>query len=176
MSDELRKTARDVARARFPVAELRRSRDARDADGFSRAAWRELARLGLAGITIPEAQGGAGLGFAELGIVAEELGRQLAATPLLSTVVLAGSAAHDADLLRGIAAGQRILAFAHDEGTRHARRPAATFVDGDRLTGEKVMVLDGHVADAFVVSALDRDAPGLYLVRQAVATRTFLVD
>jgi len=65
-------------------AHLRSLRDAKDADGFSRAVWKEMAGLGLAGMIVPEALGGAGLGFAELGLVLEECGRTLAPTPLVS--------------------------------------------------------------------------------------------
>src|SRR6185437_1520610 len=194
--ESIRDTARRFARERAPVAHLRRLRDTRDATGFSRELWRDMAAMGFAGLTLPPEQGGAGLGFAELGLCAEELGRTLCPTPLLSTVVLGagavalGGAALADEVLPAVAAGERILAFAHDEGTRHARYGARTAAErapgGFRISGEKAFVLDGHAADGFVVVARtsgspgDRDGLTLFLVPASApgvtATRTFLVD
>ncbi|MCA1847300.1 MAG: acyl-CoA dehydrogenase family protein, partial [Actinobacteria bacterium] len=86
----LRDTARAFATERTPVAELRRLRDAGDPLGFSRPLWEEMAALGWAGLPFPAAVGGSEAGYFAVGIVMEELGRTLAATPLLSTV-LAGT-------------------------------------------------------------------------------------
>lgn len=170
----LRQTAREAARRWFPVSELRRLRDERDATGFSRQGWRELARLGVAGLTLEP--GAPGLGA--LGVVAEELGRTLAATPLLSTVVLGAGALDESwrrELVPGVVAGERVLALAHDEGTRHSRE-VETRVEGGRVSGEKTLVVDGHVADHFVVSARD----GMYLVPAGApgmtVTRLALLD
>ena len=80
--EAIRKSARELMRERAPVTELRRLRDSRDPDGFSRAVWQEMAKLGFAGIALPEAYGGGGLGFAELGLLLEEAGRTLAATQI----------------------------------------------------------------------------------------------
>ena len=193
----IRDTARELVQARSPVKEMRRLRDARDPDGFSRALWKEAVELGWAGIPFPEAVGGAGLGYAELGIVLEELGRTLAPTPLLSSVVLAGSAiqlagsaAQRERLLRGVCDGSRLLALAHQETPRFApyatRTRAERTASGWRLSGRKLFVLDGHVADALVVVARvagesgDRDGLGLFLVpaaqRGVAITRTWLID
>ncbi len=195
--ESIRDTARRFARERAPVAHLRHLRDTGDATGFSRDLWREMAGLGFAGITLPSDHGGAGLGFAEIGLLLEELGRTLCPTPLLSTVLLGagaialgGTPAHKEEALPAVAAGDRILAFAHDEGTRHARyhvrTTAARASGGFRITGDKVLVLDGHAADAFVVvartsgNAADRDGLTLFLVPATApgvaTTRTFLVD
>src|SRR5690606_33580297 len=85
-------------------------------DAFDRELWKELAQLGLVGLTVPEDLGGAGAGFLELSIVFEELGRRVAPVPLLSTVALgvtalreAGSADQQAELLPAVAAGERTL-------------------------------------------------------------------
>jgi alkylation response protein AidB-like acyl-CoA dehydrogenase len=164
--EAIRKTARGVVRERAPVGRVRELRDSRDATGFARELWSELCGLGLAGLPIAAEHGGAGLGLRELGLVLEECGRQLAATPLLSTIVLgagliqaAGSAEQQASWLPGISSGERLVALAHDEGGRHARSPARAGIrvegPGEAwlvVTGEKTMVLDGHVADGFVVS------------------------
>jgi acyl-CoA dehydrogenase len=195
--ESIRKMAREFVQRRMPTTHLRALRDGADALGYSPACWSELAGLGVAGMTFPEAVGGVGLGFAELGIVLEECGRTLAPTPIVSTVVLAGGAislggtdAQRARWLPGVCAGERVLALAHDEGTRHARHRVATRAEpvagGFRITGEKSFVLDGHGADALVVVArvagasADRAGIGLFIVPAGspglTVARTPLVD
>ncbi len=193
----LRDTAREFVQSKSPVKEMRRLRDARDADGFSRALWKEAAELGWAGIPFAEEYGGAGMGYAELGVVLEELGRTLAPTPILSTVVLAGSAVQLAGsaaqreaILRGICDGSRILALAHQETPRFSAYRCATRAEktasGWRITGKKLFVLDGAAADTLVVVARvsggesDRDGLGLFLVsatqKGVAVARTTLID
>ncbi len=169
--DAIRAAARAFVRERLPVAHLRSLRDARDPLRYAPGLWREMAALGLAGMIVPEAYGGGGLGFAELGVVFEELGRNLAPTPLLSTGVLGAGAillgATDSlrkSLLPSICSGGVVVALAHDEGIRHA--PYAVTARAERngpgfvLRGEKSFVIDGHGADAFVVVARTSGAPG----------------
>jgi alkylation response protein AidB-like acyl-CoA dehydrogenase len=179
--ESIRRVARAFVTEKMPVASFRDLRDRRDPVGFSRDAWRAMAELGLVGVAIPDVWGGGGLGLAEIGLVLEECGRCLAPTPFLSTVVLGAGAlllggtpdqkeAH----LRAVCAGDRVLTLAHEEGTRHARYRVATRAErspgGWRLTGDKSMVLDGHVADAIVVVARvsgaeeAREGLGLFLV------------
>ena len=71
-----------------PLAHLRKLRDSRDADGVSRDLWRAFGEMGLAGVIIPEAHGGAGLGAVEAGVVAESLGRTLTPSPFMGSAVL----------------------------------------------------------------------------------------
>jgi alkylation response protein AidB-like acyl-CoA dehydrogenase len=166
----IRDSARSFAQGRAPVSHLRALRDARAPLGYSRELWREMAALGFAGLTVPERWGGAGLGYAELGIVAEELGRTLAPVPLLSNALAAGAVlAGGADALKdatlpGVCAGDRVLAFAHEEGPRHAPYAVTTRArrDGSSLVldGEKSFVPDGHLADGFVVVARTSGEPG----------------
>jgi alkylation response protein AidB-like acyl-CoA dehydrogenase len=161
----LQRTAREFVTERSSLKRIRHLRDTRDADGFSRELWAEMARLGWLGIVIPEQYGGAGLGYADLMVIMEELGRGLLPEPVLSTAVLgagalllAGSEAQKTEHLPPVAGGGRLFALAHQEGrsrydparveTRAERRGG-----GWRLSGEKVHVLDGHVADWFIVSA-----------------------
>ncbi len=193
----LRQTVREFARDRSPVARFRKLRDERDADGFSRALWKEMAELGWVGIPFPEEYGGGGFGFAELGIVLEELGRVLAPEPFLGSVLLGGSAlllggsdAQKRELLPGLCAGERFLALAHQEGARFdpyaIETKAIPTGTGFRLTGEKLLVHDGQVADPLVVAARTAGAPGdregitLFLVSAgangATRTRSSLVD
>jgi alkylation response protein AidB-like acyl-CoA dehydrogenase len=193
----LRETAREFLQEKAPVSQLRGLRDSVDADGFSREVWSELAELGWAGIPFPEEYGGADLGQTELGIVFEECGRNLVATPLFSSVVLSGSAVllggtepQRKEVLTAIASGERIVALALQEGPRHApyaidtRATAAG--EGYRLDGSKAFVLDGHVADQFIVVARtsgevgDRSGLTLFLVDAGASglsvSRTIMVD
>jgi alkylation response protein AidB-like acyl-CoA dehydrogenase len=173
------KTAGDFVKQRSPIARVRELRDTNDPVGFSRALWKEMAELGWVGIAFPEPVGGAGLGFAELAVVMEELGRTLAPEPFLSTVLLAGQtlrlsgdAAKQAAWLPRVCKGEAVLALAQQEARSrydlaHVETRAESAGAGFRLTGEKVQVLDGHVADALVVVARTaggaRDAAGLTL-------------
>ena len=118
-----------------------------------------MARLGWLGIVVPEEYGGAGLGWTELMVVLEELGRGLAPEPLLATVLLGattlllgGSEAQQQAQLPAVVAGERCLALAYQEpASRYAHQHVATRAEraggGWPLGGEKMHVLDGHVAD-----------------------------
>lgn len=147
-----------------PVGELRRLRDEKDPTGFSRELWREMAAMGWAGMVIPEQYGGLDFGYAGLGQVLEEMGRNLSVTPLQSTVLVsattiieAGSERQCAEWLPKIAAGELIASLALEEGRHHgpentalqARAVDQAYV----LDGKKMMVLDGHVADLLLVVA-----------------------
>jgi len=193
----LQQTAREFIREHSPVTKFRALRDAQDPIGFSRDLWREMAELGWAGIVFPEEYGGGGLGYAELGLLLEECGRSLVAEPFLSTVLLGGNAVLLAgnetqckDVLPAVCAGERILALALQETSRHdpyrVALRAESSGDGYRLSGEKVFVLDGHVADQLVVVARtsgqsgERDGITLFLVdcdvKGVSVTRTLMVD
>ena len=118
----LAQTARDFVRTNSPVSRLRALRDGQDGVGFSPDLWQEMAQLGWAGILIPEEYGGAGLGLADLAVVLEAVGRNLAPEPFLSTVLLGGQLLADAGSpeqkqawLSGIATGKKILALAYQE-------------------------------------------------------------
>jgi acyl-CoA dehydrogenase len=167
---EVQRTAARFVREKLPVAYLRQLRDS--GAGFSRDRWRELAELGLVGLALPEKLGGGGLGWSELGLVLIECGRTLAPLPWLSTVVLGASALLEhvslaLEHVPAVCTGERILAFAHDEGARHSRIPAARAErtpGGYRLSGEKRLVFDAQVADALIVSAVGPDGVILLFV------------
>jgi alkylation response protein AidB-like acyl-CoA dehydrogenase len=175
--EEIQRAARAFVRERLPVAHLRGLRDRDEPARLSREVWQEAARLGWAGILIGEADGGAGLGLVEAGLILEECGRTLAPTPLLATAVLGAGALAGApaalrrEVLPAVGRGERLLALAFEERPRFAPEAIATTarrVDGGwRLDGHKVHVLDGAAADQLVVVAdagaflIDRDAPGL---------------
>lgn len=174
----LAQTARDFVRTNSPVSRLRALRDGQDM-GFSPDMWQEMAQLGWAGILIPEEYGGAGMGLADLAVVLEAVGRNLAPEPFLSTVLLGGQLLADAGSpeqkqawLSGIATGEKILALAYQEARsrydlNRVSTQAAAEGDAWRLSGEKIQVLDGQNADALIVSARtageDNDPDGITL-------------
>ncbi len=166
--EEFRSNLRRLLADVSPPKEVRRLMET-DA-GWERDGWRKLNEtLGLTALRIPEAYGGHGFGFGELGIVLEEMGRALLCAPYFATAVLAtgaiinaGTEAQKQALLPDIALGETIatLACAEDDGLWEA---AATTLmatpsgSGYRLDGHKSFVLDGHTADTIVVLAR---APG----------------
>ena len=159
-----------------------RKRHGREPDGWSREMWASYAELGLLGVPFAEEHGGFGGGPVETMIVMEAFGRSLALEPYLSTVVLGGgllryggSEAQAAEHLPLVAAGERLLAFAHTERQSRydvfdvgatARRDGDAFV----LDGRKSVVLHGDSADRILVTARtaggrrDRAGIGLFLV------------
>jgi alkylation response protein AidB-like acyl-CoA dehydrogenase len=156
------RTVRDLVRERAQVSQLRKLRDTKNPDGFDRALHREMSELGLWGLIVPEAQGGAELGYTELGLVAEELGRELAATPLFASVALSAGVLLSAktgaeSTLEAIATGKQLVALAYNEQPHHAPEHCATRAvksgDGFVVSGRKTFVLDGHVADQLLVVA-----------------------
>jgi acyl-CoA dehydrogenase len=136
--------------------------------GFDAALWKGVADMGWTGTAIPEAYGGLGLGYLELCVIAEELGRALAPVPFSSSVylaaealLLAGSEAQKARYLPQIASGEAIGCLALAEGPHPAlpKTTKTTFRNG-KLDGLKVPVLDGGVADFAIVAARAGDGQG----------------
>ena len=157
-------TAREFLAARSPVAAQRRLRDEGAPLGFDAALWAEMVELGWSAIPFPEAHGGLDFGCQSLGPLFEQIGRNLSATPLLSSVVLGGSLLQLAGTpeqqerwLPALIAGDKRLALAIDEAGRHD--PLATALraercaDGWRLSGAKLFVVDGVEAHGYLVVA-----------------------
>ncbi|HEY3696806.1 acyl-CoA dehydrogenase family protein [Phenylobacterium sp.] len=167
----LKDEARRFLAARSPVSVVRGVLDdpARSCD---EALWKAVAGQGWCGAAIPERYGGLGIGHIELCALAEELGRALAPIPFASTVyvlaealMLAGSEAQKAERLPAVAAGGLIGALAVSEGPgRLEPGGVKATVAAGRLTGEKLPVTDGDVADLAVVLAEEDGEPGLFLV------------
>lgn len=193
----LRDSVRRFLGASSPVSQLRWLRDSRAVAGFSTSLWSEFADMGYSGMLVPEEFGGSGLGMFEAAVVLEQIGRTLCASPFLASGVVAvtailraGSKAQQAYWLPRLAAGKVIGTLAVDEGAKH--RPdhvetrAVRHGEGWCLDGGKCFVLDGHVADFFIVvartSGSSRDARGisLFLVpcdtRGVHVERTVMVD
>lgn len=167
----LRDSARGFLDEKAPVAALRKLRDDNDPDGFSRDLWKEMAEMGWAGILVDEDHGGADFGFVGAGVLAEEMGRTLTASPFLSTSVLAATAlkktagaAHKQEFLPKIAAGEALFALAVDETRKHGPAKTAMLAEkagnAFKLSGDKTFVTDGHVADKIIVAARSAGAPG----------------
>ena len=129
--------------------------------GIDLALWRELADLGIVGIGMPEADGGGGLGFAEVAIVLEEVGRTVAQVPALPVMAMAAPflATHAPKHLAGLASGERIVTVALHDLVGDVHTPSLAAVGGV-LEGVKTNVPFGTVANGFIVSATD----GIYYV------------
>lgn len=146
------------------VSHLRKLRDSEDETGFDPAVWREMSEMGWAGIAIPEAYGGLGYGYTGLGLVLEQAGRNLSASPLESSVLVAatalaelGTESQKEKWLPEIASGDKVVTLALQENAHHAplRTEVRATRDGDDyvLEGSKCLVADAHIADAFIVIA-----------------------
>ena len=166
----LRDQARKFLTDKSPPEAVRRILDGDEP--FDRNLWREFANMGWLGAAIPEAYGGSGLGHLELCVIAEELGRSLAPTPFASSVylasealMLAGTEEQKQGYLPDLAGGEAIWCLALSEGRRPATAAniAATVSEG-RLSGEKIPVVDGDVADRAVVVAAESGGVGLFIV------------
>ena len=193
----LKDSARDFCASNAPITQLRELRDSESADGFDQATWTSMVELGWAAIPWAEEHGGLAFGYKGLGVVTEESGRTLAASPLFASVwvggtlvSLGGSDAQKSELLPSVAAGELKLALALEESHRHnpynIATTAAAAGDGYTLSGKKTFVLDGHIADKLIVAARtsgDRGARAgitLFIVDSAAAgvsvTRTLMAD
>ena len=162
--DEFRTSLRRALEARSTTKDVRRLMATEQ--GFDPEGWKKLNQeMGLTAVLIPEAYGGAGFGYGELGIVLEEMGRNLLCAPFFSTAALATAAIQNSGtedqkkaLLPAIAAGDvsATFAFSEDSGLNDAASVAMTATpsgSGYKLDGTKSFVLDGHTADLIVVLA-----------------------
>ena len=183
----LQQTAREFVTKNSSLRRIRALRDGQDPVGYSRELYGEMAKLGWLGIVFPEEYGGSGLGYTELMVVFEELGRGLMPEPLLSTVLLggaciatAGSKAQRDGLLPPLIEGQLLMTLAHQEPNSrynrlHVETRAQESGKGWILNGAKIQVLDGVGADHLIVPARTRgdvaDPSGitLFLVDTKVA-------
>jgi alkylation response protein AidB-like acyl-CoA dehydrogenase len=178
--EQFRAVVQRFVRDKSPTTEVRRLMQT--AEGFDREVWRQLCEdLGLAGLHVPEAYGGAGFGFVEVGIVNEEMGRSLLCSPYFGSSILATSAivhgaseAQKRDLLPSLVSGKKIACLALAEASGHwnsdsIELTAAQSGRGFVLNGQKKFVLDGHTADLVIVAARQpgtsgADGIGLFVV------------
>jgi alkylation response protein AidB-like acyl-CoA dehydrogenase len=155
-------------------AAMPRVRAVLDIDGVSHDAtlWASIAEMGYLGAAIPEEYGGLGLGELELCVLAEEMGRSLAAVPWSSTVYflaeglkIAGTEAQKQALLPKIAQGSIIGCVAASEGPGEPRlETMKTTFDGASISGIKIPVTDGDIATHALVLVKHQGATSLVLV------------
>jgi alkylation response protein AidB-like acyl-CoA dehydrogenase len=192
----LKDSAKNFCSDNTPITQLRRLRDENDSLGFDKETWNQMVELGWSGITVPEAYGGLGFGYMGLGVVMEECGRTLAASPLFATAALGtsaliygGSEEMKAGLLGQVAEGKLLLALALEETAHHSPYKINSKVEkassGYEISGTKNFVLDGHVADKLIVVGrsfgkegepegltlllVDREARGVAVTRTKMA-------
>jgi alkylation response protein AidB-like acyl-CoA dehydrogenase len=167
----LKGEARKFLEANCQTARVRKVLDD-DGKAYDADLWKAVAEQGWLGAAIPEEHGGLGLGHLELCVIAEELGRVVAPIPFASTVyflaeavMLAGDADQKARLLPKIAAGEVIGCVASSEGPGPvtAATVQATVTDG-KLSGAKIPVTDGDIADVALVLAKEGGKLSLFLV------------
>jgi alkylation response protein AidB-like acyl-CoA dehydrogenase len=167
----VQKTARDFLAKRSDLDTCRRVLESPEV-AYDAELWKGVAEMGWLGAVVPEAFGGAGLGYLELCLIAEEIGRALAPIPFGPSVFLAteallhyGSDEQRKRHLPRLAAGDVIGTFALAEGSGDlAPVGLATRFEKGRVTGEKLPVLDGGVAGLAVVAARGTAGPALALV------------
>lgn len=157
--DLLREQAQGFLTEHCPLTAVRTILDGEEP--YDRALWGKVAELGWMSTVIPEEHGGLGLSHLELCVIAEELGRAVAPLPFSSSVYLAteallmaGSPAQREKWLPKLAKGEAIGTFALGEGAGQTT-PAklTTTAQGGKLSGVKLPVADGDVADFAVVVA-----------------------
>ena len=172
-SDEqnlLREQAQSFLADKCPLVAVRRVLDGAAPNDAS--LWRGMVDLGWTATAIPEQYGGIGLGYLELCVIAEELGRSLAPTPFSSSVYLAteailafGSTKQKNRYLPKLAAGEWVGTFAIAEGAGEPARSLKTRAKKSNIKGTKVPVPDGDVADfAIVLAKEDKKHASMYIV------------
>lgn len=164
-------SARRLLAERAPFSRVRARLDEAVPDHDDET-WRTLAELGLFGLAVPEAQGGAGLGVFALALLVEEMGRALLPGPFLASAVTAtllGRLGSELprDLLASVLSGERVATLALSPATGEAD-DVTVAANGGELSGVLAHLTGGHVASLFVVPARDEHGDvGLYAVDAA---------
>ena len=164
----LKTSAKEFLKNRAPIEALRKLRDSNDPKGYDPQLWKDMAEMGWASLNIPEAYGGMDFGFVGFGQVLEEMGRTLVASPMVSTCLVGtsiinfgGNTMQKEKFLPRIAEGSILLSLASEESNAHRPLKVSTQYsntdDGFSISGKKVFVLDGNVANYFIVTATDAD-------------------
>ncbi len=176
-TDEQRMIAETAQTFFAENATSERNRAAMAGDGIDRQLWQAFCQeLGLSGIGIPEAAGGAGLGLVELAIIAEAAGAHLAALPMLGSLALVaqaiaagGSDAQRAEWLPALLSGETIAAHVIADDL---------VAEGDRITASSAFVVHGSAAQLLLVTGrgaswlVRADAPGVTVTVQTTMDQT----
>lgn len=139
---------------------------------FDRGLWTKICELGWPGAALPEDEGGVGLSYVDLCVIAEELGRALAPVPFSSSIYLAleavriaGAEEQKKQYLPKLASGEIIGCLAAPEGVGALLpKNIRAEVSGGKLSGVKMPVADGDIAGLAVVVAKSGGDAGLFLV------------
>ncbi len=170
---ELRNSLRKFFADKAPVSAARKQMTT--PDEFDQIVWKTMAtQLGLVGLCLPNEFGGSEFSMVELGVALHEMGRNLYSGPFFSTVVLAANAllfsgdnAMNHEYLPKIAAGELLGTLAITEGDTwdfSAIETTALSVNNEWfIDGAKQNVLDGAIAEFFVVSAVANGQLSLFL-------------
>lgn len=163
----LRDMAREWAQNESPVSAFRAVRNAKPAQGFNPDTYQAMAQMGWSGVIVPEAHGGSDFGYLSLGLILEESGKTLTASPLLACSIaaaalrLAGDESQQAKYLPQIADGSLIATLAVDETPRHNPEKIEATIkaakNGFILNGHKMFVAEGMAADLLIVAAKTDD-------------------
>jgi len=171
----IRDQARSWVSERAPVNAFRKIRDDSVPNAFVPETWSAMVEMGWTGIIVPEEYGGSGIGYLTFGVVLEEIGRQLTASPLYasslvgaSAILLGGNEIQKQEYLPKVVNGSAIFTLAVDEGPRHDpdRLNVTVTKDGSSysLTGDKTFVLEGMTATHLVVAANSDEGVRLFIV------------
>lgn len=172
-TDEHHDLRRSVRGMLEDVAPLARARELGEAgERHDPSVWATLGTAGLLSLVVPESRGGSGGDLVDLALVAEEFGRVLYGGPYLASAVLATHVllgSPDDELLTGLLSGERTATLAVVEGDGSwAPEAIETVVRGPesalRLSGTKVLVLDGAGAEVLLVAAREERGISLFAV------------
>ena len=163
--------ASDWVKEKAPVSSFRALRDSTSKQAFLPETWQAMVDMGWSGILVPEQYGGSDLGYLTSGLILEQLGRQLTASPFFassvvgaSALMLAGDAAQQEALMPGIVDGSTLITLALDESSRHQPEQiaceAAPSGEGFAINGKKTFVAEGMCATHYVVAARTSGKPG----------------
>ena len=134
-------------------------------EGMTPDLWKKIAEQGWTGLIFPDEHGGMGLGFVDLVVLMEEMGRAVVPGPFFSTVLLGGLAIREAGTeaqkkawLPKISSGEARATLAWMEpsaelGARGITLTATAKGAGFTLDGTKLFVHDANTADVIVVAA-----------------------
>ncbi|MGI9327572.1 MAG: acyl-CoA dehydrogenase family protein [Pseudomonadales bacterium] len=167
----IRDQAKSWVTAESPVQKFRQLRDSGTNESIEPTTWSAMVEMGWTGILVPEEYGGSDLGYLTFGLILEELGRQLVASPLLASALVGtsallqgGSAAQKQQWLPQVVSGEAVLTLAVDEQPRHQPDRIALRAEqsasGFKLSGSKTFVLEGMAATHYIVAARSSGSPG----------------
>jgi alkylation response protein AidB-like acyl-CoA dehydrogenase len=134
-------------------------------EGMTPDLWKKIAEQGWTGLIFADEHGGMGLGFVDLVVLMEEMGRAVVPGPFFSTVLLGGLVVREAGTdaqkkawLPKITSGEARATLAWMEpsaelGARGITLQATARGAGFQLSGTKLFVHDAHTADVIVVAA-----------------------